>query len=135
MNSFLLARIKEIIGVTILTYAIFQFIALLTYHPLDPSFNSSFDNKISNFMGKYGSYSANFLLEYFGYASYILIFSSFIWGILFIKKTLPNLILLRLSSLLSVIIITSFILAAATFNDNSYFFLMAGLADYIFILF
>jgi len=127
INPFLIKRIKEIMGMIILAYAIFQFGALLTYHPLDPSFANNFDNQVSNFMGKYGSYSANFLLEYFGYSSYILIFSSLIWGVSFIKKALPNLILLRLSSLLFTIIIISFLLATVTFNDNSYFFSYGGI--------
>ena len=125
--SFLINRSKEIFGIILISYAIFQFLALLTYHPLDPTLYITIDNKIINMMGKYGSYTASFLLEYFGYASYLIIEYAIVWGFFYIKKNIPSFFLLRLSALLGAIIVTSFLLTIITINTPANFISYGGI--------
>lgn len=116
LKIYLYPRLKEACGLLLLLYALFQFVSIITYHPLDPGFNVVVDNVISNKGGKIGAYSSSFLLEYFGYASYLIIFFSISWGMLCIKKQIPNLILLRLCAFLSSVL--SFSLFLSIFSKN-----------------
>ena len=125
--SFFINRGKEIFGMILISYAIFQFLALLTYHPLDPTLYITIDNKIINMMGKYGSYTASFLLEYFGYASYLIIEYAIVWGIFYIRKNIPNFFFLRVSALLANIIFFSFLLTIITINSPANFISYGGI--------
>lgn len=113
---FLLFRLKEVVGSLFLVYALFQTVSFITYHPLDPGFNVVVDDIIANKAGKYGSYSSSFLLEYFGYASYLIILFSISWGLLFLRKKSPDLLLFRFCALLFSIL--SFSLFLSLFSTS-----------------
>ncbi|MCL2669411.1 MAG: DNA translocase FtsK 4TM domain-containing protein [Syntrophaceae bacterium] len=60
-------RIAEIAGLSCLAVALFLFLALGSYHPLDPSFTHyDPDVKAQNITGSIGSYTADTLVKLFG---------------------------------------------------------------------
>ncbi len=58
---------KEIIGIALLGLFLFVLVSLLSYHPFDPSPNSATSEAVRNFCGRAGSYTADFLVQYFGW--------------------------------------------------------------------
>ena len=86
---------KEIIGIALLGLFLFIFVSLLSYHPFDPSPNSATSDTVMNFCGRAGSYTADFLVQYFGFMSYALAgFILFFSVISLRKKTVSHLDLL-----------------------------------------
>jgi DNA segregation ATPase FtsK/SpoIIIE, S-DNA-T family len=68
-------RLNELIGFLCITLAVLTGLALLTYQPLDISFNVS--GPVSgavarNWIGPVGAYSADFLFQIFGFAAFLL---------------------------------------------------------------
>jgi len=63
--------IREIKGIVYLSVALFLFLSLISYHPLDPSFThfAISNQTIHNFTGKVGSYTADSLIRLLGAAS------------------------------------------------------------------
>lgn len=127
LRVFLFLRLKEILGISLILYALFQMISFITYHPLDPGFNVVVDNIIANKGGKYGAYSSSFLLEYFGYSSYMIILFSVSWGVLCLKKKIPNLILLRLCAFLLSLLSCSLFLSLFTSDEIIEFISYGGI--------
>ena len=121
IQNFWLLRAQEILGLLFISYALFQTVALFSYHPLDPSFNVAIDDVIANKAGVYGAYSAGFLLEYFGYASYIIIIYSLIFSVFFIKKLFPKFVLIRICAFLCAILSASLVLGFFNnYNDMEF---------------
>ena len=86
---------KEIIGIALLGLFLFILVSLLSYHPFDPSSNSATSDTVMNFCGRAGSYTADFLVQYFGFMSYALAgFILFFSVISLRKKTVSHLDLL-----------------------------------------
>jgi S-DNA-T family DNA segregation ATPase FtsK/SpoIIIE len=86
---------KEIIGIALLGLFLFILVSLLSYHPFDPSSNSATSDTVMNFCGRAGSYTADFLVQYFGFMSYVLAgFILFFSVISLRKKTVSHLDLL-----------------------------------------
>jgi len=66
--------LKDFLGFVCLSFAVFLFICLISYDPKDPSFNTkilSSDYAIENYGGIVGSYLADFMMQVFGYASFL----------------------------------------------------------------
>lgn len=66
--------LKDFTGFVVLSFAIFLMICLVSYDPKDPSLNTtvlSHDYPISNYGGIIGSYCADFMMQIFGYASFL----------------------------------------------------------------
>lgn len=78
-------RLNEAVGLMLLSLALLITLSLLSYHPMDPSFNVSRhlmgQDTVHNFIGQYGSVLADLLLTVFGYASFLfpVIFLIFGW--------------------------------------------------------
>lgn len=78
-------RFNEAVGLMLLSLALLLILSLVSFHPMDPSFNVSRQligqDSVHNFIGKYGSILADLLLTIFGYASFLLpvIFLIFGW--------------------------------------------------------
>jgi S-DNA-T family DNA segregation ATPase FtsK/SpoIIIE len=73
---------KEILGITLLSFGLFIFLVLISFHPDDPSlfnYNPS-QNKIHNLFGILGSHASGFLLQIFGLSSYLFSFIFFIFA-------------------------------------------------------
>ena len=79
------SRLNEAVGLMLLSLALLLIMSLVSFHPMDPSFNVSRQligqDSVHNFIGKYGSILADLLLNAFGYASFLfpVIFLIFGW--------------------------------------------------------
>ena len=95
VTNFLKKRTFELLGLILILTGIALAISFATYTPEDPSFiygDSSIE--IKNFFGIYGSSIADFLLQSFGLASFLLLANFLFWGIsLLIKKEIKRIIL------------------------------------------
>ena len=95
VTNFLKKRTFELLGLILVLSSVALAIAFTTYSPEDPSFvygDRSFE--IQNFFGIYGSSIADFLLQSFGLACFLLLLNFLFWGLdLIIKKELRRIIL------------------------------------------
>ena len=74
-----------IMGIGLLAFCLCLILGMIGYNPADESFNVSNSEKISNFMGKFGSYSADFIANSFGLAIFVFLIPVMVWGYLLIK--------------------------------------------------
>jgi len=95
VTNFLKKRTFELLGLILVLSSVALAIAFTTYSPEDPSFIYGDRNfEIQNFFGIYGSSIADFLLQSFGLASFLLLLNFLFWGLdLIIKKELRRIIL------------------------------------------
>ncbi len=63
---------KAVTGASIAFFSIFYWVSLITYNPMDPSLNSSYTGPISNWCGIVGSYMADFFIQLFGIAAFLI---------------------------------------------------------------
>ncbi len=81
-----LAKIGGILaGSALLVFSICLVLAMWGYNPADESFNVSNSEKISNFMGRFGSYSADFIVNSYGLAIFVFLIPIMVWGYLLIR--------------------------------------------------
>jgi S-DNA-T family DNA segregation ATPase FtsK/SpoIIIE len=77
-------RLNEAVGFVLFTAAILIILSLISYHPMDPSFNVSrnaiTEDVVQNFVGKFGAYTADLLLTAVGFSSFILPIVFLIFG-------------------------------------------------------
>jgi len=95
VTNFLKKRTFELLGLILILTGIALAISFATYAPEDPSFIYGDSNiEIKNFFGIYGSSIADFLLQSFGLASFLLLANFLFWGTsLLIKKEIKRIIL------------------------------------------
>lgn len=77
--------ICNIFGLTFILLPTFALLSLFDYNPNDPSFNKVTTSEVNNFLGSFGSHSADLILSTFGIALIIYLFIPIIWGIGLIK--------------------------------------------------
>ncbi len=75
-----------IVGFGLIIFSICLILSFLGYNPGDESFNVSNSQKINNFMGRFGSYSADFIVNSFGLAIFVFLIPCIVWGYLLIKN-------------------------------------------------
>ena len=140
--NFLKKRTIELLGLILISIGVLLSISFISYSPTDPTLvYGSNDIPINNLLGFYGSLIADFLLQSFGLASFLILITIISWGInLIVKKNLEK-ILIKLFYIL-IYIIFSCVLINITFN-NSFWLIDNGnsgfigqiLSDFIFNLF
>ena len=95
VTNFLKKRTFEFLGLILISLSISLGIAFSTYSPQDPSLiygNPEFE--VQNFFGIYGSSIADFLLQSFGLASFLILANFLFWGMnLIIEKEIKRIIL------------------------------------------
>ena len=94
LTNFLKKRTFEFVGLLLISLGIALTISFATYSPSDPSliYGESTSN-IKNFFGIYGSKVSDFLLQSFGFISFLILATLISWGLkLFIEKELKNII-------------------------------------------
>ncbi len=72
-------------GSFILIFSVCLILSMIGYTPTDESFNVSNSDKINNFMGRFGSYSSDFIVNSYGLAVFVFLIPVMIWGFLLIK--------------------------------------------------
>ncbi len=80
---------KEMLGVALAGFFIFLLVSLLTYHPFDPSLNTFSSGPVKNLCGKAGSYTADFLIQVFGFLSYLLVLYLLVFAVFYLRKKEP----------------------------------------------
>ncbi|MFH1017517.1 MAG: DNA translocase FtsK 4TM domain-containing protein [Pseudomonadota bacterium] len=79
--------LRDLAGFLLLAVAVFLLLAVATYNPLDPSLNTVVAGPrfVRNLCGIAGSYSADILMQLFGYASYALpiLLLAVVWAVVF----------------------------------------------------
>jgi S-DNA-T family DNA segregation ATPase FtsK/SpoIIIE len=107
-------RIKEFVGITLVLVGFTFVISILSYHPSDPSLNSSTGGPVRNMLGLTGSYLADFLLQIFGIAALLpsLIFSA--WGWRFLNKKAIRFIWFRILALITGLLLVSIAFSIVT---------------------
>ncbi|MFH1262132.1 MAG: DNA translocase FtsK 4TM domain-containing protein [Pseudomonadota bacterium] len=80
--------LRDLIGFVFLAVSVFLLITLVTYDPLDPSLNTKVSGHgivVHNFGGLVGSYVADFIMQLWGYASFLLPIALFgvTWAVVF----------------------------------------------------
>jgi len=95
LTNFLKKRTFELLGLILILMGIALAVSFATYTPDDPSFiYGDTSIEIKNFLGIYGSSIADFLLQSFGLASFLLLANLLLWGItLLINKEITKIIL------------------------------------------
>lgn len=77
----------EIIGILLIAIAVFLFLSLVSYHPMDPSFfsyASTTVKEVDNWMGTVGSYLSGLLFQGFGFPSFLISFGLVVFAFSFI---------------------------------------------------
>lgn len=85
-KSFLIKISSIACGAGLLIFCVCLVLGMIGYNPSDESFNVSNSPEISNFMGSFGSYSADFIVSSFGLAIFVFLIPVAVWGYLLIKN-------------------------------------------------
>ncbi|MDC0449297.1 DNA translocase FtsK 4TM domain-containing protein [Pelagibacteraceae bacterium] len=91
-TNFLKNRTIELIGLTLILFALLLSLSFFSYSPNDPTvvFGAEAKN-ISNLLGIYGGIVADFLLQSFGLTSFLILITIISWGLhLIIKKKIKE---------------------------------------------
>lgn len=90
LKSLLRNRTVELSGGALLVLAAFLAVALVSYHPADPSLNVATDAPAHNWAGTPGAYMADLVLQFFGLAGLLLVLVPMTWGMKLLRhKQLP----------------------------------------------
>jgi DNA segregation ATPase FtsK/SpoIIIE, S-DNA-T family len=77
-------RLNELIGFLLCVFALLLFLALVSYSPLDPSWNSASvltgSHAARNWIGVVGAYTADALLQFFGVGAFLLVIFTVMLG-------------------------------------------------------
>ena len=90
---------KEMLGVGLLGLFIFLLASLVTYHPLDPSFNTLAEGSAKNLCGKAGSYISDLFIQLFGMMSFLLPVVTLFFSLFYLRKKDPPHVILLASGL------------------------------------
>ena len=130
VTNFLKKRTFEFLGLILIFTSISLTIAFTTYSPEDPSLVYGDRNfEIKNFFGIYGSSAADFLLQSFGLASFLLLANSLFWGINLIFKKEIKKIFLKLFMIVSYLVLGT-VFIYITFN-NSFWLIDNGNSGFV----
>ncbi len=107
-------RAKEFIGILLFVLCLMLILSVLSYHPSDPSLNSSTSGPAKNLFGLVGSYLADLALQIFGVVGILpgLIFCA--WGWRFLSKKGIHFIWFRILALIAGLILTSIAVSIIT---------------------
>ena len=127
----------EIIGILLIAVAVFLFLSLVSYHPMDPSFfsySSSRLKEIHNWMGIVGAYLSGLLFQGFGFPSFLISFVLVVFAFSFIFRWEWKYLSLKIAGWAVILITTSsfFGLWLSPFRIYHQDFLMGGFIGEIF---
>ncbi|MDI7258854.1 MAG: DNA translocase FtsK 4TM domain-containing protein [Thermodesulfobacteriota bacterium] len=101
---------REIIGILLFAIAIFLFLSLVSYDPVDPSlfsYSSSRVKEIHNWMGIVGAYVSGLLFQGFGFPSFLVPFALGLYAFSFILRWEWKYPLIKLAGWLVILLTTS----------------------------
>ena len=128
--SFLKKRTIELMGLSLISSSLLLAISFFSYSPSDPTFvHGTGDNNINNLLGIYGGLVADFLLQSFGLAAFLILITFTIWGITLIFQKEIKKLLFKFFYLV-LYLIFSCIFIYATFN-NSFWLIDNGNSGFV----
>lgn len=101
---------REILGIFLMAIAIFLFLCLISYDPVDPSFFSYTSQKgrgINNWMGVVGAYISGLLFQGFGFPSFLISFVIGLYAVGFILRQEWKYPLVKLGGWMIILLTTS----------------------------
>jgi S-DNA-T family DNA segregation ATPase FtsK/SpoIIIE len=99
MTRALRRRVEQALGWALVLLATALFVALVSYEPADPSFNTAGARAVRNLMGRPGAHVADVVVQSLGGAGFVLAAVLLAWGWRFIVHRAVTLIWLRLTLL------------------------------------
>lgn len=84
LKVFLSKRMRETLGLCLLSASVFFCVSLLSYDPEDFSWNTAVRGPVKNVLGEWGAYAGDFLWQYCGGASVLIIALLTVWGVRFL---------------------------------------------------
>lgn len=112
VKAFFARRIQDIIALLMIVIGGFLVLSFISYKETDPSWNAAQGPEnitLQNWFGLPGAYSADFFLQIFGAAAFLVAFALMAWGVrLWKRKPLGNLFLKAASLSLGLILLAVF---------------------------
>src|SRR3972149_5615683 len=102
--------IHEVVGILLIAVAVFLFLSLISYHPMDPSFFTYISSKVKeihNWMGIVGAYISALFFQGFGFPSFLIPFALVIFAFSFIFRWEWKYLSLKLAGWVVILIATS----------------------------
>jgi S-DNA-T family DNA segregation ATPase FtsK/SpoIIIE len=102
--------IHEIVGILLIAVAVFLFLSLISYHPIDPSFFTYVSPKVKeihNWMGIVGAYLSALFFQGFGFPSFLIPFVLVIFAFSFIFRWEWKYLSLKISGWVVILIAAS----------------------------
>ncbi len=78
--DFFKRSLQELFGLSFVLLTLSVLLSLVSYSPLDPSFNTSAVQEPHNWCGFFGAYCADIFLQLFGLSSFVLLVLFGVWG-------------------------------------------------------
>ncbi len=106
--------LRQLAGVAVLAIAVALGVALVTFNPEDPSFNSAVSTTTRNLLGSPGAHAADLLLQSLGLSAAILVLATGAWSWPLLCGRSPARIWLRIALLPLAVVLAALSLAAVT---------------------
>ena len=107
VTGLVIEGVRRAFGFCLVALAFALVVALITYDPLDPSFNVATWRLPQNWMGANGAYGADLLFETIGWAAFVLPLPLSAWGWRFIGGAPPEGWLWRIAAFLGGVVLIS----------------------------
>jgi len=101
-------RVLEGLGSVLVVVSFLLLLALLTFHPGDPSLDTAVDNAPRNFLGQHGAVVADILIQIFGLAAYLLPIVCLGWAFRLLLQRPLRRLPRRIAQLLLALILAAF---------------------------
>ena len=108
-------RFNELVGFVLCVFALLLFLALASYSPLDPSWNSASiltgSHSARNWIGVVGAYTADAMLQFFGVGAFLLVIFPIALGVRWFRsKRVQSPLAKTLGGIWLVMFVTVFVL-------------------------
>ena len=128
-KEFLINRITELLGLTIIFFSASVLVSLMSYSPDDPNFIINEKENIKNLLGFRGSIIADFLFQSIGLIAYLVPFTLFFSGVIIFKT--KNQIIIIENLFFCILYILFGCLFFSYFKDESYFLTINGNGGFV----
>jgi len=121
-QKFVLNRVAEIIGATLMIVATVIVAAVFSYSPGDPSLNIATDNQAQNIFGVTGAILADMILQTSGFAGVVPALIIFVWGYKMVRRKQLSVVgrhpMMAILYIVTSVILMTIMLAAITIPSN-----------------
>ena len=128
-KEFLINRIAELLGLTIIFFSASVLVSLMSYSPDDPNFIINEKENVKNLLGFRGSIIADFLFQSIGLIAYLVPFTLFFSGVNIFKT--KNQIIIIENLFFCILYILFGCLFFSYFKEESYFLTINGNGGFV----